>query len=152
MNKTKAIDTHLICLSSEKDSGRAGPERGMLLKHVIRVSDMLPESYNMLSIKQCSCVGLTYCSYRQCGPARVSSKQDSGRAGPEKIFLYKHKSRVYLVYSKQSCYLLSSKLVVWRTHLAIGSVGQLGWAANRTLAEQDLRRVCCINTNVGFIW
>ena len=118
MNKTKAIDTHLICLSSEKDSGRAGPERGMLLKHVIRVSDMLPESYNMLSIKQCSCVGLTYCSYRQCGPARVSSKQDSGRAGSEKSLLYKHQCRVYLIGSNGAiiCCLVSMQLC--RTHLA----------------------------------
>ena len=45
------------------------------------------------------------------------------------------------------CYLLES--VAWGTHPAIGYVDQLQWAANRTLAEQDLRRVCFINTLVG---
>ena len=98
----------------------------MLLKYIIRVSDMLPESYNMLSIKQCSCVGLTYCSYRQCRPARVSSKQDSGRAGPEKGVLY----RIQLIcsYRLQSDYLLSSKLVAVKNSptVAIGSVDQNG--------------------------
>ena len=31
-------------------------------------------------------------SHRQCSPARVSSKQDSGRARPEESVLYNHKS------------------------------------------------------------
>ena len=33
-------------------------------------------------------------TYRQCRPAPVSGKQDSGRVGPEKSVLYKHKSRI----------------------------------------------------------
>ena len=33
-------------------------------------------------------------SYRQCRPARVSSKQDSGSVGPEKSLLYKHNNRI----------------------------------------------------------
>ena len=33
-------------------------------------------------------------SHRQCSPARVSSKQDSGGAGPEKGVLYKHNNRI----------------------------------------------------------
>ena len=83
-------------------------------------------------------------SYRHCRPARVSSKQDSGRAGPEKSLLYKHKRRVYLICLNRAirCYLVIA-------HLAIGSVDQLRCVANRTLAERDLRRVCCINTKVG---
>ena len=66
--------------------------------------------------------------------------------------LYKHKCRVFLVCSYRAikCYLASMWLCI--THLAIGSVDQLRWAANSTLAEQDLWRVCCINTKVGFIW
>ena len=47
------------------------------------------------------------------------------------------------------CYLLNMWLC--RTHLAIGSVDQLRRAANRTLAEQDLRRVCCMNTKYDII-
>ena len=85
--------------------------------------------------------------YRHCMSARVSSKQDSGRAGPKKSLLYKHKSRVYLICLNRAirCYLV-------RAHLAIGSVDQLGCVANRTLAEWDLRGVCCINTKVGSSW
>ena len=30
-------------------------------------------------------------SYRQCRPAMVSGKQDSGRAGPARSVLYEHK-------------------------------------------------------------
>ena len=33
-------------------------------------------------------------SYRQSRSASVSSKQDSGRAGPEKGAVYKHKNRI----------------------------------------------------------
>ena len=48
-------------------------------------------------------------TYRQCRPAPVSGKQDSGRAGPEKSVLYKHKSRIYLICSFRAkvCYLLN---------------------------------------------
>ena len=46
----------------------------------------------MLSIKHVAVQNSP--SYRQCRPALVSSKQDSGRAGPEKSMLYKHKSRL----------------------------------------------------------
>ena len=48
-------------------------------------------------------------SYRQCRPARVSSKQDSGRAGPEKGLLYKHKRRNQLICSYRAimCYLVN---------------------------------------------
>ena len=48
------------------------------------------------------------------------------------------------------CYLII--MLLCRAHLAIGIVDQFWWAANRTLAEQDLRRGCCININVGFSW
>ena len=109
---------------------------------------MLVQSYNMLSIKHVAVQNLPI--YRQCRPASVSSKQDSGRAGPEKMCCIKiHKNRIYLICSYRAikCYLLNMKLC--RIHLAIGSVDQLWLAANRTLAEQDLRRVCCINTKVG---
>ena len=68
---------------------------------------MLKQSYNMLSSKLVSVKNLP--SYRQCRPALVSSKQDSGRAGPEKSMLYKDKSRVYLICSNRAiiCYLVS---------------------------------------------
>ena len=51
-------------------------------------------------------------SNSQCIPAPVSSNQDSGRAGPEKSVLSKHKSRVYLVCSNRAiiCYLVSMRL------------------------------------------
>ena len=78
---------------------------------------------------------------------RTLAEQDLRRG----VF-YKHKCRVFLVCSYRAikCYLVSMWLCI--THLAIGSVDQLRWAANSTLAEQDLWRVCCINTKVGFIW
>ena len=78
---------------------------------------------------------------------RTLAEQDLRRG----VF-YKHKCRVFLVCSYRAikCYLASMWLCI--THLAIGSVDQLRWAANSTLAEQDLWRVCCINTKVGFIW
>ena len=111
---------------------------------------MLMQSYDMLFDKHVAVQSSP--SYRYCWPVLVSSKQDSGRAGPEKGVLYKHKCRVFLVCSYRAikCYLASMWLCI--THLAIGSVDQLRWAANSTLAEQDLWRVCCINTKVGFIW
>ena len=111
---------------------------------------MLMQSYDMLFDNHVAVQSSP--SYRYCGPVLVSSKQDSGRAGPEKGVLYKHKCRVFLVCSYRAikCYLASMWLCI--THLAIGSVDQLRWAANSTLAEQDLWRVCCINTKVGFIW
>ena len=103
---------------------------------------MLIQSYEMLSIKHVAVLNSP--SYRQCGPAPVISNQNSGRAGPQKSVLYKHKIMIYLICSYRARYLLYMQLS--RTYLAIGSVDQLWSAANRTLAEQDLRKVCCINT------
>ena len=54
---------------------------------------MLLQSYNMLSVKDE--VVKNPPSYRQCRPAPESSKQDSGRAGPENSVLYKHKVWFY---------------------------------------------------------
>ena len=53
----------------------------------------------------------------------------------------------------QSDYMLSGKLVAVKNSptVAIGSVDPLGRAANRTLAGQDLRRVCCITTKVVYL-
>ena len=50
---------------------------------------MLKQSYKMLSSKHVAVQNSP--SYRQCSPASVSSKQDSGRVGPEKGVQYKHK-------------------------------------------------------------
>ena len=38
-------------------------------------------------------------TYRQSIPAPVSSRQDSGKAGPENSVLSRHKSRIYLICS-----------------------------------------------------
>ena len=43
---------------------------------------MLMQSYNILSINHVAVQNTP--SYSQCRPALVSSKQESGRAGPEK--------------------------------------------------------------------
>ena len=71
---------------------------------------MLKQSYNMQTSKHVAVQNSP--SYRQCRPASVSSKQDSGRAGPEKSVLYKHKSRIYLICSYRAiiCYLLNMQL------------------------------------------
>ena len=53
---------------------------------------MLIHIYNILSIKLVSEYNSP--SYRQCRTALVSSKQDSGRAGPEKSVLDKYKSKI----------------------------------------------------------
>ena len=53
---------------------------------------MLIQSYDMLTIKYVAVQNSP--SHMQCRPAPVSSRQDSGRAGPEKSVLYKHKSRI----------------------------------------------------------
>ena len=44
-------------------------------------------------------------SYRHCRPARVSSKQDSGKAGPEteKGMLYKHRVG-FILYARTELY------------------------------------------------
>ena len=92
-------------VSGKQDSGRAGPEKSVLHKHIWRIIWYAP-NYNMLSIKLCSCVGHIYLkaeytsfllniaavyispTYRQCRPDPVSSQQESGRAGPERSVLF----------------------------------------------------------------
>ena len=101
-------------VSSRQDSGVAGPEKGVLYKHKNRI-------FLICSCRVIICYLLnvllwgTHLSYRQCRPPPVSSKQDSGRAGPEKSLLYKHKVGYQLIGSCRAmiCYLLN---------LAIGSV------------------------------
>ena len=111
-------------LSSKQDSGRAGPEKNVLYKHKSRIllicsaRSIICYLLNILLCRNSPC-------YRHCRPAPLSSKQDSGRAGPEKNVLYKHKSRILLICSARSiiCYLLN--MLLCRTHLAIGSEDQL---------------------------
>ena len=50
----------------------------------------------------------------------------------------------------QSYNMLSVKHVVVQNSPTIGCVDQLRRAANRALAEQDLRRVFCISTKYDF--
>ena len=60
---TKVGFNLLICSSySKKDSGRAGPERGVLYKPISRIFDMLLESYSIICqiLNSVACVGLTY--------------------------------------------------------------------------------------------
>ena len=85
-------------VSNKQDSGRAGPEKSVLYKHKSRVyliCSLLVQSNNMLSRKHVAVRNSPI--YKQCRPARVSSKQDSGRVGPEKRLLSKHESRIYLI-------------------------------------------------------
>ena len=77
-------------MSSQQDSCRAGPEESITTK--VDLFGMLIQSNNMLSSKYVAVKNSP--SYRQCRSALVSSKQDSGRAGPEKGVLYKHKSMI----------------------------------------------------------
>ena len=95
-------------VSSRQDSGVAGPEKGVLYKHKNRI-------FLICSCRVIICYLLnvllwgTHLSYRQCRPPPVSSKQDSGRAGPEKSLLYKHKSRISADRFMQSYDMLSIK-------------------------------------------
>ena len=50
---------------------------------------------------------------------------------------------------KQSYKMLSSKLVAVKNSLSYRQCRPARVSANRTLAEQDLRRVCSINTIIG---
>ena len=79
-------------MSSKQDSGRASPEESVLYNHKSGLFGMLIQSNNMLSCKHVAVKNSP--SYRQLRSARVSSKQDSGRAGPEKGALYKHKNKI----------------------------------------------------------
>ena len=94
-------------VSSKQDSSRAGPEKSVSINTKQDLSDMLIQSCNMLSTNPVAVKNSPSC--RQCRPALVSSKQESGRAGPEKSVLYKHKSRIYLICSQRAvtCYLLN---------------------------------------------
>ena len=99
-------------VSSKQDSGRAGPEKSVLYKHKSRI-------YLIRSYRAIICYLLNMQlrrnppSYRQCRPAPVSSKQDSGRAGPEKSVLYKHKSRIFLKCSSRAIHnMLSIRHVI----------------------------------------
>ena len=96
-------------MSSQQDSGRAGPEESITTK--VDLFGMLIQSNNMLSSKYVAVKNSP--SYRQCRPALVSSKQDSGRAGPEKSVLYKHKSRISLKCSSRAIHnMLSIRHVI----------------------------------------
>ena len=70
-------------MSSKQDSGRAVPEKSVLYKHKGRI-------YLICLNRAIICYLLNVAmqnspSFRQCTPDLVSSKQDSGRAGPEKV-------------------------------------------------------------------
>ena len=97
-------------MSSQQDSGRAGPEESITTK--VDLFGMLIQSNNMLSSKYVAVKNSP--SYRQCRSALVSSKQDSGRAGPEKGVLYKPTSMIYLIcsYRAITCYLFIKYVAV----------------------------------------
>ena len=74
-------------VSSHQGSGRAGPEESVCITHS-RIAWCAQTELYMLSVEKCSLRDSP--SYRKCRPAPVSSRQDSGRAGPEKSVLHKH--------------------------------------------------------------
>ena len=76
-------------MSSKQDSGKAGPEKSVLSKYKSRI--YLICFYRAIICYLLDSVAMYNSpSYRQGDPAPVSSKQDSGRAGPERNVLYKH--------------------------------------------------------------
>ena len=111
-------------MSSKQESSRAGPERIALFKHKsgVKFTDMLNAHHtefilccliNSVAVKNSPI-------YSQCRPVLVSSKKDSGRAGPERGVLYKHISRIFgmlLESHSIKCHLLNSVACVGLTYL-----------------------------------
>ena len=122
---------------------------------------MLMQSNTMLSIKYIAVQNSP--SYRLYRPAKVSSKQDSGRAGPEtgrvrcKTQSMILSSMLIQSYNMLPIYKISSCVELTQLQAVQTSSGEQQTRLRQSRTLQNWTRTrplqkCCLNTNIGFCY